>query len=856
MLRDVFYFGEKPNIHPREKPATSIEDARSQSTTEHFWIVNEFCDYSGFDWDWDFAFLPDGEVWAEEHNNVWPSTHQKDSGTWLCPTEHSEIMIYRADVEPLRRKKIISPRWTIPDGFDKDKFDFSWHPDPTSPPRIYQFGTPTDQSDGPTYTVPDATHTIYLAYPGVYVPSINIMPGQKFEKYWIETSLADLIKRHPNEMFWALNPDLSYEDFDFNWVPSPDKMQYVHAFGTKDNPDTQTYFVNSPQWLTGHQEVNYVGDKPFTVTANIDMFFIDRSNPESSARFEALKAKYGKIQKTRYLGSWVDTIVRCTRKSSSKLCWILNSELDYSNFRFDFYPNAWQMQMVHIFGTQWGSWGTTFMINTDTFAEDTKFIKLIEHLSHLNFVKSSTALATNCLYDAFLIDHGNPETNAVASTIKSKISDKNLTTLPARENYLDSIKDMLKGLPEKKEHYVWVCSSICDYSNFDFTYICDPFAREQLHVFPSDDQSYGDTFLIDVNKMRKLIGKLNALAEYKKINFNKHQKLHRLPSPTFVVDSDTHVASVMQDFNFPYATFVSKDNEHIEVKSKTTMSLWSPDTKNIIVTSTGGTRLIVPREAKSFIETQLYDYPYVLTVKDPVKSAPLDIVFISNGEIGAEENFKRLEDVTRGLGNRIVRVKDIDGRVNAYHAAASASKTSWFFAVFAKVEVNEKFDWDWQPDRLQATKHYIFHALNPVNGLEYGHQAVIAYNKNLTLNNTGVGLDFTMDSPHQVVAVLSGVARYNTDAFSTWRTAFREAIKLRKDQADTSKERLDVWLTRAEGDFAEYSISGANDAIKYYEEVNGELNKLMLSYDWKWLRSRFDFLYPATTIGPNSKRND
>ena len=49
MLRDVFYFGEKPNVHPREKSAKDLVDARNQCTTEHFWIINEFCDYRGFE---------------------------------------------------------------------------------------------------------------------------------------------------------------------------------------------------------------------------------------------------------------------------------------------------------------------------------------------------------------------------------------------------------------------------------------------------------------------------------------------------------------------------------------------------------------------------------------------------------------------------------------------------------------------------------------------------------------------------------------------------------------------------------------------------------------------------------------
>ena len=65
MLRDVFYFREKPNVHPRERTANDLADARRQCTTEHFWIINEFGNYRDFDWDWDFEFLPDEDVWAE-----------------------------------------------------------------------------------------------------------------------------------------------------------------------------------------------------------------------------------------------------------------------------------------------------------------------------------------------------------------------------------------------------------------------------------------------------------------------------------------------------------------------------------------------------------------------------------------------------------------------------------------------------------------------------------------------------------------------------------------------------------------------------------------------------------------------
>jgi hypothetical protein len=165
------------------------------------------------------------------------------------------------------------------------------------------------------------------------------------------------------------------------------------------------------------------------------------------------------------------------------------------------------------------------------------------------------------------------------------------------------------------------------------------------------------------------------------------------------------------------------------------------------------------------------------------------------------------------------------------------------FTVFAKLKVSAKFDFNWQPDRLQLPKHYVFHAKNPVNGLVYGHQAMIAYNKKLTLANTGKGLDFTMDDEHEIVEIVSGIANFNTDEYSTWRTAFREALKLRANDDEVSKNRLEFWLTVGSGKFSDYSIEGASHAVEYYESVKGDPDKLKLSYEWTWLRTYFESKY-------------
>jgi hypothetical protein len=176
--------------------------------------------------------------------------------------------------------------------------------------------------------------------------------------------------------------------------------------------------------------------------------------------------------------------------------------------------------------------------------------------------------------------------------------------------------------------------------------------------------------------------------------------------------------------------------------------------------------------------------------------------------------------------------------VAAYHAAAKLSTTPWFFAVFAKLKVDQGFNWSWQPDRLQQPKHYIFYAKNPCNGLIYGHQAMIAYNKNLVLNNPGIGLDFTLDSPHEVVPILSGMAHYNETPWMAWRTAFREVLKLQASLPNVENEyRIRQWCRNTESKNAIWSMHGAEDALEYYNEVQGNFEALKKSYDWAWLAS-------------------
>jgi hypothetical protein len=47
----------------------------------------------------------------------------------------------------------------------------------------------------------------------------------------------------------------------------------------------------------------------------------------------------------------------------------------------------------------------------------------------------------------------------------------------------------------------------------------------------------------------------------------------------------------------------------------------------------------------------------------------------------------------------------------------------------------------------------------------------------------------------------------------------------------------------ATGDNAEWCLAGGQDAVNYYTSVNGNYEKLSLSFDWQWLQGYYYSLY-------------
>jgi hypothetical protein len=629
--------------------------------------------------------------------------------------------------------------------------------------------------------------------------------------------------------FWVVSYLVDYTGFDFLYEPPPWQANQRHAWPSQWHKDSGTYLV--PQ--TGHVDTNYhpqptlhrrACTEHWAVPGGVDFDYTwhpDATDPPYIYRFGT---QWQKTNGPVYTvpGATDIKFVSAPRanKCSVDLFWKIPAGVEFEDFDYTWHPDATDPPYIYQFGTQHQrTGGPQYHVPGAT---DIKFVDQLQ---------IRTNRVATAIYE---IDHLDGAAGHIPNVTR-------------RVRYFDNYRDTLIRLAKSigTEHeFVWVCSSICDYTLFDFSWHPEQWQSTMLHVFASDEQKFGDTFFMHVPSFAAKAETVELL-EWYDLNFVP-TGVYRRPMPIVQHDGDSHADVVRtSDFAGPLAVFT---HSTYMSRSLVTVPLWREQTKTIVPLNPGASSVIVPRTAIPYIKTQLYDYPYIDKTWHILQDQRLDIVFIQNGEPNAAQNFKRL-NLHAGLkGNRLVQVDNINGRAAAYHAAARASTTPWFFAVFAKLEVDVDFDWSWQPDRMQQAKHYIFHARNPVNGLVYGHQAMIAYNRQLVLDNPGVGLDFTLDSPHEVVPILSGMARYNTSEWSTWRTAFREVLKLRASLPDVENEyRITQWLKSTESAYSPMSVAGAEDALEYYDEVGGDFDQLKKSYEWSWLASYAFFKRSLTT---------
>ena len=226
-----------------------------------------------------------------------------------------------------------------------------------------------------------------------------------------------------------------------------------------------------------------------------------------------------------------------------------------------------------------------------------------------------------------------------------------------------------------------------------------------------------------------------------------------------------------------------------------------------------------------------------------------DIIFISYHEPNAEDLFKDLYKRFNSIGvfgDRVKRIKNIKGIHEAHIEASKISNTDYFFVVDGDAEILDTFNFDYVVPNLVEDIVHVWTSINPLNNLKYGYGGVKLLPTQLTKNLDVNTSDMTTSiSKHfKVMEEVSNISFFNTDEFSTWRSAFRECAKLsskiidRQDEGETD-ERLKIWTNEADGRFCEYAIRGARAGMEFGLSRGTDLR---LINDFNWLKKQFDQL--------------
>ena len=220
-----------------------------------------------------------------------------------------------------------------------------------------------------------------------------------------------------------------------------------------------------------------------------------------------------------------------------------------------------------------------------------------------------------------------------------------------------------------------------------------------------------------------------------------------------------------------------------------------------------------------------------------------DIFFISYNEPNADANYSAL----RARFPYAQRLHGVLGIHQAHQQAAKLAFTENFWVVDADSQVEDLFTFKApKPTRTDAV--YVYRARNPVNGLEYGYGGIKLLPTKATLSMDVNSTDMTTSISKNFIVMdeLASVTHFNTDPYTTWRSAFRECVKLSSrvinNQVDAeTDERLNTWCSLVDDvPYGYYAYAGALAGREYGTANKDNVEALKRINDFAWLKKEFD----------------
>jgi len=395
--------------------------------------------------------------------------------------------------------------WELLD--DIESFDYSWRPDPTDPPYIYVFGnqwlTP-EQRPALRYCVNGATQIKYMDHPRAQ-------------------------RRGDHTRFVQHYP----ADFDWSWEPEPGSPPYNYVFG---NQYYSAEVMPTVEYrMPGATDIKYM-DIPAQLMPNhsnhwhtlvdCDWDYTWTPEPGSPSYIYVFGNQWWPAEKMptveyhmpgarerKYMSGPVAQLLEDMSK------WTIPEHVDTTDMDFSWVPDPGEPPYIYQFATQHQKTGGPQYRMPG--ATEFKYVDMMRAE-----VKREAA-------PIFEIDHLDGNAGNIAGVVRK---------VRYFDNYRDTLIRLAKSLVGEYEH-VWVCSSICDYTDFDFSWHPETWQSTMLHVFASDKEKFGDTFYMHVPTFAERAEK-KQLLEWYSVNYVPRRSVPRRPMPVIQHTADSHVDAV------------------------------------------------------------------------------------------------------------------------------------------------------------------------------------------------------------------------------------------------------------------------------------------------------------------------
>lgn len=522
------------------------------------------------------------------------------------------------------------------------------------------------------------------------------------------------------------------------------------------------------------------------------------------------------------------SVLDAQSKSLTRMFWaVWENQKILDTFNFDYKVESWDEKYIHVFENQNKNANRICLIPKTAYI--TK--KESDYKSFLN-TKEVGIVASFSNYEKFIISNFEDYENALQNSSTElfwgiwdnlEILDDSIFTLQFKED----------NLYDRNENHVWLtyCGSDTTYGNglVLFSKSKSVSKREIEYRTLLNRKEHNNV----ISRARYPKYYINTYEDYLKVKDECTTSLFWCIWNEITVTDETVFDLYFDPFNGTYdfdrnINHVFK-NKDIEENKYNGLMLLSRN------------KLVPKREI---------DFRFIVDKKEHnivvSKLKPYDIVFISYNEPNADHNYQLL--LNKQLENKIHRVHGVKGIHNAHLQAAKLVSTPMFFVVDGDAIVKDDFDFSHLVPRYDRYIVHVWNSENPINGLTYGYGGIklLPTKQTLEMDLNSPDMTSSISTGFRVMPAVSNITAFNTDAFSTWRSAFRECVKLSSKiilgQVDEETEsRLEVWCELNENvEYGTYAYLGALAGKEYGEKNAGNIPALNKINDFNWLKDQFD----------------